>query len=301
MTLPNFLIIGAAKSGTTSLYHYASQHPEIYMSPVKEPKFFALEGQDLDFGGPGDQEKVRGSGWVTTLEEYSELFRGVVDETAIGEASNLYLYDPRAVECIRRYIPHARLVAILRDPAERSYSNFLYMTRNGRERLSDFAEALRQERARIRDNWMPSWHYVQRGFYYAQLRRYFDEFPRSQIRTYLFEDLTTHPGHVLQDLFEFLGLDGTFDPDVSKRHNRSGMPRNKALHSFLTRPNPIKTALKAVIPSGLRGRTATGIRNQNLVRTALSPELRRWLVDTYRDDIVKLQDLIGRDLSKWLE
>lgn len=300
MTMPNFLIIGAAKSGTTSLYHYAMQHPQIYMSPVKEPKFFALEGEDLDFRGPGDQKRME-SGWITTFEEYSELFRAVTDETAIGEASNLYLYDPKAAERIRHHIPHVKLIAILRDPAERAYSNFLHMARSGLEPSADFTEALRQEETRINSRWMPFWHYWQRGFYYRQLRRYFDRFDQHQIKVYLYEEFAADPGCVLQDFFEFLGVDGTFASDVSKKHNQSGVPRNRAVHSLLTTPSPIKTALRAVIPSGRLRRAARRIRDQNLVKIPLSPEERTQLVDTYREDILKLQDLIRRDLSKWLE
>ena len=300
MTMPNFLIIGAAKSGTTSLYYYAKQHPEVYMSPIKEPKFFALQGEDLDFRGPGDQERMQNN-WITTFEDYLELFRGVTDENAIGEASNLYLYDPKAAARIRRYVPQVKLIAILRDPAERAYSNFLYMIRRGREPLAAFPAALREEERRILNNWMPSWHYKRSGFYYAQLSRYFDEFSTSQIKVYLLEELTADPGCVLQDLFEFLGVDGTFVSDVSERHNPSGIPRRKALHRFLTKPNAIKTALKAVVPPGMSRRTTLRIRNQNLVRPTLSPEVRTELIATYRDDILKLQDLIGRDLSKWLE
>ena len=301
MTIPNFLIIGAAKSGTTSLYRYAEQHPQIYMSPVKEPKFFALEGEDLDFRGPGDQERMKASSWITTFGEYNEQFLGVTDEIAVGEASTLYLYNPNAAARIRHYIPHVKLTAILRDPAERAYSNFLHMTRDGCEPLADFAEALREEERRVRNNWMPSWHYKQRGFYYAQLRRYFDQFPSSQIKVYLFEDLTADPRRVLQDLFEFLGVDGDFSPDLSERHNRSGVPRHQALQRFLISPSPIKTALKAVVPSGLSKRTARWTRNRNLVKAPMSPEVRMQLIGMYRDDILKLQDVVQRDLSRWLE
>ena len=300
MTIPNFVIIGAAKSGTTSLYRYAKQHPAIYMSPIKEPKFFALEGETLDFRGPGDRQRME-NGWITTFEEYSELFRSVTDETAIGEASSLYLYDANAPARIQRYVPHAKLIAILRDPAERAYSNFLHMVRIGVEPVTDFGEALREEETRINSRWMPSWHYTQRGFYYAQLRRYFDRFEQSQIKVYLYEDLAADAGRVLKDLFDFLGVDSTFAPDVSERHNVSGMPRHRTVHGFLTYANPIKSVLKAVVPSGALKRVAQRIRKQNLVRTPVSPEVRSQLIDTYRDDILKLQEIIRRDLSKWLE
>lgn len=300
MRMPNFLIIGAAKSGTTSLYRYVKQHPQIYMSSVKEPQFFSSEGKDLDFRGPGDREIVERT-WITTLKEYSELFSGVRDEIAVGEASNMYLYDATAATRIRDYVPDVKLIAILRDPADRAYSQFSFMTLNGREQLAEFADAFQAEEARICDDWMPSWHYKRTGFYYAQLRRYFDVFPSIQIKVYLFEDFIADPRYVLQDLFQFLGVDVTFNPDVREQHNPSGLPRSRAVHSFLTSRSPIKRALRAVVPSGMRRRTVRRMRNRNLVKRQLSPKVRSQLVDAYRDDILNLQVLIGRDLSRWLD
>lgn len=149
--LPTFLVIGAAKAGTTSLYHYLGQHPQVFMSPVKEPGFFALEGHPLDFRGPGDEWLRQAT--TTTLEAYQKLFEGVRDEPAVGEASVLYLHHHAAPEAIARYVPDVKLVAVLRDPVERAYSAFLYQTRNGREPLADFEEALRAEPRRIADGW----------------------------------------------------------------------------------------------------------------------------------------------------
>src|SRR4029079_10146943 len=98
--LPNFLVIGAAKSGTTSLYHYLRQHPQIFMSRIKEPRFFALEEDPLDWRGPGD-ERSRGES-ITTLDAYLDLFEAVDGELAVGEASVLYLDHPKAPDRIAR-------------------------------------------------------------------------------------------------------------------------------------------------------------------------------------------------------
>jgi hypothetical protein len=299
-TMPNFLIIGAAKSGTTSLYHYLRQHPQIYMSPVKEPKFFALAGEKFDYRGPGDQEDMQHHS-ITNIETYHALFEKAFNQSAIGEASTLYLYSPKAAAQIRRYIPEAKLIAILRHPVDRAYSNFLYMVRRGNERLRDFTLALQEEEARIRAGWMPSWHYRQRGFYYTQLKRYFDIFSRDQIKVYLFEDLTTHPTGLMRNIFQFLGVDNTFTPNISTKHNISGLPKNEAWHNFFIGPNPIKTAFRPFMSAGLRRRVSAKLRNQNLVKPPLSPETRRQLIDLYRSDILQLQELIRRDLSQWLE
>lgn len=296
MSMPNFLIIGAAKAGTTALYNYLKQHPQIYMSPEKEPKFFALEGEKLDFCGPGDREKINRSS-ITDIEAYRTLFQGVSNETAIGEASPLYLYSPKAPERIRHYIPNAKLIAILRDPVERAYSGYMMHVGEGRETLTDFAQALQAEEMRIRNNW--GWgHYVSVGFYYAQLKRYFDTFNQDQIRVYLYEDLQANPIGLLQDIFRFLGVDETFVPDISIRHNVTGIPKNNVLRALLQSLNPVKPVFKLFLPAML----SHYIKKQTFVKPpSLSPELRRQLIEVYREDILKLQYLIQYDLSKWLE
>jgi len=179
--MPNFLIIGAMKSGTTSLYHYLKQHPQIYMSPVKEPKFFALEGEPFysDSRGSGGLARIKG---IRELKSYQEQFEGVSHEIAIGEASPLYIYVPKAVERIKYYIPEAKLIAILRHPVDRAYSHFLHWIQRGLEPLdSNFESVIREEEIRISQDWSPNWHYKQRGSYYQQLKRYYENFNREQI------------------------------------------------------------------------------------------------------------------------
>ena len=303
MTLPNFLVIGAGKAGTTSLYHYLDQHPEVYMSPIKEPKFFALEGGVPEYRGPGDRE-VWSSGTNRAISdpgEYEALFDGVGGEKAIGEASPGYLCNAGAPGRIKRYVPDARLVAVLRDPAERAYSAYLHMIRDGREKLG-FAEALGEEERRTREGWAPGWQYTREGFYCRNLRRYFELFDREQIRIYLYEDLRADPLGLMRDAFGFLGVDEAFVPDFSMRHNASGIPKSRLLVSLITRRNPLKTVLKPLLPKGLRTRISVGVQNRNLnPAPPLSPEDREWLIELYREDILGLQDLLGRDLSDWLE
>ena len=291
--MPNFLIIGAMKSGTTALYYYLEQHPQIYMSPVKEPNFLCIGGQ-----------KSSDSQAVTNLEAYQRLFKGVSDEKAVGEASHCCLYEPEAVARIQQYVPDAKLIAILRNPVDRAYSHFLHMVRSGIEPLSDFAQAIRKEetgavQARSFQD------YLGRGRYYEQLKRYFDAFDRKQVKVYLYEDLNDAPLDTLRDTFRFLGVDDSFVPDVSLRRNVSGHPRYKALDEFLRRPGSTKEVLKVYLPAGLRWRLSEAfdaLKTRNLVEPpAVRPEVRQHLVRVYREDIYKLQKMIGRDLSHWLE
>src|SRR3954452_18181658 len=142
MTMPNFLILGAAKAGTTALYHYLKQHPEVCMSEIKETNFFALMGKPLDFRGPGDDEHINRFS-VTTWGDYQSRFPDRTDARAVGEASPLYLYSPDAPGRIARWMPKAKLVVILRDPVARAYSAFLHLVRGGRGTVRVFGGALR--------------------------------------------------------------------------------------------------------------------------------------------------------------
>ena len=297
--MPNFLIIGAAKSGTTSLYHFLEQHPQIYMSPVKEPGFFALEGRKLDFAGPGDELACEEG--TVDLASYQKLFAGVQNEQAIGEASTAYISTQGAAQRIDHYLPDVKLIAILRDPVSRAYSNFTHMRRDGREPLDDFEAALNDEARRVEANWEPIWQYRERGFYGAQLQPYFDIFGAERIQIHLTSELQKQPLEVVKKVFGFLGVDEAFVPDVSTSHNESGVPRNRALHNALTTQNPLKTIVKPFLPPSMRRKLATKLERSNLEKVPLAPDVRARVREIYRDDIMKLQELIGRDLSSWLK
>src|SRR5215204_3666841 len=293
MTMPNFLIIGAMKSGTTALYYYLEQHPDIYMSPVKEPNFFSSHKQEI------------AADTVTELGTYQHLFSGGSGKKAIGEASHSYLYEPGAAAEIRRYIPEARLIAILRNPIDRAYSHFLHMVRSGTEPLDDLAQALQQEEVVGIHKGRTFQDYIGRGLYYDQLERYFGTFPREQVRVYLYEDLSDAPISTVQDAFRFLEVDDSFVPDVSLRRNVSGQPKYKTLDGLLRRQSRIKHAAKIYLPVRIRwglSKAFDDLKTRNLVEPPpLQSEVRRQLIRVYREDILKLQDLIHRDLSGWLE
>jgi len=299
MTLPNFIILGAAKAGTTSLYRYLCQHPQIYMSPVKETNFFSLEGHRLDFSGPGDREHI-GSFAITEFEAYQALFQAVASERAIGEASPMYLYSRRAPANLARRLPQVKLIAMLRDPAERAFSQYVYFVRDRREPLTDFREALEQCEPRRQSGWEWAWQYVEVGFYGRQLSRYWEMFDARQIRVYLYRDFCHRPDEILRDIYRFLDVDETFAPDVSTRHNVSTLPRSRRLAALCTNPHPAKSLLKQALPERLRQRLKATVTKYNSVRPQLSDEMREYLIEIYREDVLKLQDLIDRDLSHWL-
>lgn len=301
--VPNFLMIGAAKSGTTTVWHYLRQHPEIFMSPRKHVRFFSFQEANPDFRGPPlEGESVPYA--ITDVDAYRALFDGVEDEIAVGEASHSYLYQPMAAERIREYARDIKLIAILRNPADRAYSHYMQMRRDGREPLEDFRRALEAEDERVRDNWWPDFHYARIGLYHSQLRRYFERFDRDQLKVYLYEDLKTDPRGMMRDVFRFLDVDDAYMLETSLNYNASGVPKNKTVHTLLQGLRSIKPVVERVLPQKHTKRllrVGSDLHNRNLTKSAMAPETRKSVTDVYfRQDIIELQDLIQRDLSAWL-
>lgn len=310
MTMPNFFVVGAQKAGTTSLYHYLDQHPEIFMSPVKEPLFFSHEmdpsgnARRLGFRRPVLPRNPR----FANVEEYRRLFDGVDGEKAVGEASPLYIYAPGTAERIRRYVPGARIVAILRNPADRAYSAFLYALRIGVEPLTDFAEALRAEKRRIGDNWHYVYRYRDRGCYYEQVRAYYDVFGPDRVGIWLYEDMKHDPQGVSASVFRFLGVDDAFVPDTSLIHNPASIPKNGVSRTVIRGMNLTFPAAKKVFPSAsVRARDQWDFKLRQRINKRIlvdkpppfDPGLRKELLQGYRHEISELESLTGLDSSVW--
>ena len=300
MTLPNFLIIGAAKSGTSSLYMFLMQHPEIYMSPTKEPHFFSFDNESKMTQGPGDPIHEA----ITDFDAYQAQFDGVTNEKAIGEASTSYLYRPEAPGRIHAILPDVKLIAILRDPADRAFSAYMHVVRDKRETAKNFAEALSLEETRKAAGWEPIWHFTSVGHYYEQLQRYYELFTPEQIRVYLFEDLINNHAESLANIYDFLGVDPGFVPGSLMRYNASGHVRSETVAEesawLFSNPNLIRWASHKVLPHNWRMKFATWVRFKNLKRPEIPGEIRKQLIDQFRDEIHQLEGLINRDLSNWL-
>ena len=209
MTLPTFLIIGSARAGTTSLYNYLDEHPGIYMSPLKETRFFAFDFESPTPPAPLDDPRYGPA--VKTLADYTALFDGVTTETAIGEASPHYMSTPDVAPRIKRHIPAAKIIAILRHPAEQVYSLFSLWRREGRERCKQFEHVL-DDNDRRDDYLGPS--------YYATLKPYFDAFDAAQIKILLFDDYKANTLRAVQEIYAFVGVDAGFEPDFKTGRKR---------------------------------------------------------------------------------
>lgn len=297
MVMPNLLILGAPKSGTTTLHYVLDQHPEIYMSSIKEPGFLWAYGEALDLKGPSAlllKHRV-----VQDLDQYQQLFVGVTTQKVIGESSASYMFHPRSPRLIRQFIPQTKFLVILRHPAERAFSSFTQYLRDGVEPCSDFAAAIAEERQGLRDHWTFG-HHLRYGFYYAALKRYLEDFEWSQFYVSLFDDLKNDPTALMVRIFDFLGVDKAFKPDLSQQHNVSGVIANPVLRFFWTRSNRLRAWIRPLISQRMRHGFSEWVFRATK-RQSLSPELRAELTGYYRQDIEQLQDLLQRDLSHWLE
>ena len=301
MTLPNFLLIGAAKSGTTALHAYLRQHPEIFMATPKELRFFSYSGPyppDLD-----EDYIHRG---VTTLAEYQAHFEGAKGYAIIGESSPMYLYYPGTAERIKKTLPeNVKLLAILRNPVDRAFSAYTHALRDWLETAQSFEEALSKEQERIEAGWGILWHYTHAGFYFEQLSRYYRIFRPDQIKVVLHDDLVADSQKLVRDIFTFLNVDPTFQPDLSSRPNISGFPKNPQFHEWMRRlfmeDNPIKRLSRKILPKTLRQKVMVDLRERNLEKRAIPEDINRYLHELFREDIQQLEILLDRDLSSWLD
>ena len=304
MSLPNFLIIGAAKAGTNALYHYLRQHPQVYMSPWKEPKFFAFESEaDLGFRAANGRDAPVNASVILDQAEYEELFDDARDdELARGEASTHYLYVERSPARIKALIPDAKLIAVLRNPVDRAFSSYQHLVRDDLEPL-DFGAALDAEPQRIAEHYAYLYRYTDMGFYSEQLDRYEKTFPENQLCVLLYDDLRSDPEGTCRRIFSFLGVDEDFVPDMSGEYNRSGVPKNRFMHRLLNPSAPMKRRLWNVTPRFARERlldAQTRMVNRNLQRQTMPEPERDRLRDVFREEVGRLETRLGRDLSHWL-
>jgi hypothetical protein len=275
MTLPNFLIIGAAKAGTTTLHAYLRPHPEVFMPARKELRFFGYGGSGDDYTFP-----------VKTLAEYESYFADAGAARAIGEASPNYLRSAVAARRIRETIPDARLVVSLRNPVDQAFSAYLMVLRNGRVAPGTrFTAALAA-------------HPVLGRGYADDLARYLSLFDRSQLHIIRFEALARDPLAVAQELYGFLGVAADFAPGVEKVSNPGGLPKNRLLHRILADKRVMDFGKRYLPERWLDA--AKKVRNDNLEKQRMSPEDRAAALAVLRDDILRTGDLARLDLSAWL-
>jgi hypothetical protein len=290
---PDFLIIGGVRCGTTSLYSQLKRHPSIFMSTVKEPDFFIHQGETLPDG----------SEVVTSPEAYEALFDGAEPGQKTGEASATYLYmaDVTA-ERIHRRRPDVKIVAQLRHPVERAYSQFRMARMVGRETVEDFAEALRLEDERVAAGEHVIFHYRRQSLYHAPLSRFLALFDASQVQVSLFDDFVADPQGMLARTYEFLDVEPAFESgDAGRPRFSTRNPRSEAVDRLLRRPGAPGRMIRRLVPGYVKRPLRRAVERTNRAKEpSLDPGLRSELLSGFRDDVLRLQGTLGRDLGAWL-
>lgn len=291
--LPNFIIPGAVKAGTSSLYYYLRQHPEIFMPENKEPHHFA----------PAKWCGIA----VPDRREYEQMFSDVRQEKAVGEASTGYLYYPESPGLIHAAIPDCKIIAILRNPVDRAFSGYCHEVREGLETVS-FEEALAEERKATRfiRGGEFSFNYIKQGYVHTLLEKYLTLFSASNVHICFFEDLLANTDELMCSIFRFLGVDENFRGDWSYRYNPSGMPKYPWLHQLLDGENsarkPLAWLASHLIPARVGNPLWHKVRDWNILNgpsIRMRRETRLMLEALYADEICRLEQLTGKDLSHW--
>lgn len=296
--LPDFLILGAAKAGTTALFGALSRHPRVFRSPEKEPRFFEHAGSPPRFPSPGGDRNARKV--ISDEATYLALFAGCPPGMVAGEASTEYLSGQRAPAVAFQYVPRARLIAILRHPVERAYSQYLHLRQEGHEPLARFELAWAAEEERIAQGWRQAWRYRTRGFYGRHVTRWLNVFPREQLLVLFYEDWLQRPEQTLDLIWQHLGIEPLINPVVRRENASSRQPRWAWLHHHMVDDNNIRHWAQRRLPLRVRDAITRSITGLNLKPgPPLDAALRARLAVVYHEDLKQVEALTGRDLTAW--
>lgn len=284
MVKPNFFIVGAPKCGTTSLYTYLKEHPNVFMPSKKEPFYF---GSDL-----AKENQL-------SRQEYLSLFSAAQDEKRIGEASTGYLHSEKAAREIYEFNPYSKIIVMLRNPIDLMYSLYHYRVWQGIEQLPTFKDALKAEHEKDDAGRLYRGH----AYYMPQIKRYLSVFGEENLHIIILDDLKNDPEKVYTKVLRFLDLDDIQEIDF-RQENKAKKPTSDVLHQFITQPPSwVSKSLSAFIPENIRHKIFAFIRSLNSTTKTyepMNPSLRRELEQEFEPEINKLSELLDRDLTHWV-
>lgn len=294
--IANLVVVGAPKCGTTSLYHYLKQHPELYLPARKELHYFSREQLARDTAGPGDRSVL--DRLCADRAAYEAEFAAAESQPILGDISPSYFDFAEVAGAMREELGPARVVILLRDPIAKAFSQYMHLVRDGRETL-DFYQALQAEADRTAKGWAMIWRYAASTMYAWRVRSYLDAFGPDRVRIYLFEEFIREPQAMLTDLWRFLDV-ADVQPDTSKSFNASSRPRSRLLASMVSKRSPFAALARAVVPGAVRDRLSEGIRRLNAGRKGQVDERSRaFLRERFAADVRETEALLGRRLE-WL-
>jgi len=309
---PNLFLVGAAKAGTSSMYRLLQNHPDVFMSAVKEPNFFsrfdlrpnlynAIYHRTLDINSdlflkhPGASIHTLD---IHTWDQYSQLFDNAGSESIIGEASASYLFCPSAAAQIARVFPEARILIVLRQPADRAWSHYLMNIKIGYSVRRNFLDEIKSDMELPESGWGITSNYFALGLYADQVRRYCELFPSHQIHVILYDELLKRPNETIRALWRFLEILPRSISINDTYVNKAGLPRFERLNRLI-RASALARTLYAKAPPRLRSFGESLIVTRRSVPN-FPKSCRVELTQLYRDDILKLARLIDKNLDHWL-
>ncbi len=305
--LPDFFLVGAAKSGTTSLINYLSRHPDIFVPKVKEPQFFAVLNSNYN------NSKPQPFFCVENLWEYSSLFERAGRDQIIGEASTWYSVPVAVDNTISNFLGiykelagNLKFIFIIRNPLERLLSSYNMYLKMGLENLS-FEEAVFAGRDRIAKGYRYELNYIENMFVADSIRKYITAFGKSNVKVCLYETLKEKPDVLIREIFEFLGVTSNFIPEnLYRRYNVSGIVKSP-IHRFLyyigVKYNPFKPVLKKVLlffPK-LESDVRETVRKLFFRKVDISLTVRDRLKRIFKQEVEELGKIVNKDLSYWLD
>lgn len=300
--LPDFLLVGAPKAGTTALHAALARHPQLFLSGVKEPKYYLCgDSPPPAYRGPGDAHSNRE--WIWQRQRYLDLFSGAQDDQLAGESTPFYLYHRDARRRIAADLPGVKIVAVLRDPVDRAYSNWMHLWADGLEPCADVVEACAREERRIDAGWAPFWHYRSLGMYGRQLGDLFEHVAREQVLLLRYRHVVDDPGSALDAVARFLGVAESVVSDIPSGNSRPFVHpsvRTKVLGPVVRAG---ASAGRFLPPEVWRtaSRPLVGQLHQrgHRSRPGLSPEQREELRAPFLEDIALLEELTGNCYDDW--
>jgi hypothetical protein len=302
-SLPQFVIAGAPKAGTTALHAALATHPGLYLSPVKEPKYYLTDGRPpprSGHRGPGDAHSARE--WIWRREEYLALFAGAPAGTVRGESTPFYLYDRAAQQRLAADVPGIKVIVVVRDPVDRAHSNWAHLRADGLEPEADFLAAVRQEERRVAAGWAPFWHYRGLGTYGTQLRELYRHIPREQVFLLRYRQLVDTPRETLDRVSEFLGVPIGVAHTVAPE-NVKPFVTDTPVYRLLSLAARGGAALGAYAPPQVWRQVSrpliAALHAGRAPRTPLPVEVRREVLAPLLPDIELLEELTGESFADW--
>jgi hypothetical protein len=282
----DFFIVGAPKSGTTSLYHYLNQHQDICMSLIKEPNYFSSE--ELNDQGLYYKAKV-----ISKLESYHKIFIQEKDHQLLGEASVSYLFYQNVPLKIYKYNPTAKIIILLRNPIERAHSHYLMDYRLGHTKIS--LDAILNDSS-VKDHALLYQQYIELGFYYNQVKRYVDVFGHDNVCVMLYDQLKENNEELTNNIIRFLNVDLNHGINFKTPYNMSKSSTNKIIQKLYSLTF-IRKSVSFLFPNSIISYINKIFFNNK--ENSLSTRLEDKLYNLYSEDILLLEKMLKIDLSSW--